>query len=145
MAQIQHIVFATDYSEGSARACDMTRFLLHTTGARLTVLHVIAELVDPHRRLLPHTLANTFAQEVERCAVHDMNAFCQAHFPGITVTTEIVIGRPHEQINLFAKANDVDLIVMGTHGRTGLEKLFVGSTAEKVVRTASVPVMTIRE
>jgi nucleotide-binding universal stress UspA family protein len=145
MAQIQHIVFATDYSEGSARACDMVRFLMERTGARLTLLHVIAELVDPHRRLLPQALTTTFAQEVERCAVQDMNAFCQAHFPEVALQTEIVIGHPHEQINQYAQSATADLIVMGTHGRTGFEKLFVGSTAEKVVRSSRVPVLTIRE
>lgn len=145
MADIKTILFATDYSEGSVRACDMVHTLTSLTGARLAVLHVVTELVDSQRRLLPPGVMKTLVAEVERHAVEDMHTFCERHFAGLDVTTEIVIGHADEEILKFAQTVEADLIVMGTHGRKGIEKLFVGSTAEKVVRSSKIPVLTVRE
>jgi nucleotide-binding universal stress UspA family protein len=63
---------------------------------------------------------------------------------GVTVETEIIEGSPSREIIRAAEANDCDLIVMGTHGRGGLDRLLLGSVAEKVVRSAPIPVMTVR-
>ncbi len=145
MADIKNILFATDYSEGSARACDLVRTLTRLTGARLTVLHVVTELVDRQRKMLPPGIMKTVAEEVERHAVEDMHKFCDAQFSGLEVGTEIVIGRADEEILKLAESLAADLIVLGTHGRTGIEKLLVGSTAEKVVRSSRIPVLTVRE
>lgn len=62
---------------------------------------------------------------------------------GIEGEKEVVPGIPHTEINGYANEAEIDLIVMGTHGRTGLNRLLIGSTAEKVVRTSEVPVMTV--
>lgn len=145
MADIKTILFATDFSEGSARACDMARTLAALSGARLHVLHVIGELVDKRSRMLTSEVVDTLAREVERHAVEDMHRFVDANFAGLTTTTEIVIGVAHEEVVDQARKVGADLIVMGTHGRTGLEKMLVGSTAEKVVRSSPVPVLTVRE
>lgn len=63
---------------------------------------------------------------------------------GVEVTTSVEKGVSHESIVNYATANDVDMIVMGTHGRTGLDHVMIGSVAERVVRTSPVPVLTIR-
>lgn len=63
---------------------------------------------------------------------------------GITAVTDVGPGIPHKEINNYVEENDIDLIVMGTHGRTGLGRILMGSTTEKVVRTADVPVMTVK-
>lgn len=145
MPDIKTIVFGTDFSDGSIRACEMARTLTSLTGARLHVLHVITELVDKHRRSLTADVVDTLVREIERHAVEDMHQFCDAHFADLDTETDIVIGVSHEELVKKAIAVDADLIIMGTHGRTGLEKLFVGSTAEKVVRTSPIPVLTVRE
>ncbi|MFW6321937.1 MAG: universal stress protein [Halohasta sp.] len=62
---------------------------------------------------------------------------------GVSVTAEFVTGTPHKQIIAYADDADIDLIVMGTHGRTGLDRYLLGSVTERVVRTAGVPVMTV--
>ena len=62
----------------------------------------------------------------------------------MTATSFIRIGNPVDEINRFVDEKKVDLIVMGTHGRTGLQHLLVGSVAERVVRTATCPVLTVR-
>lgn len=68
----------------------------------------------------------------------------RAERAGVTVTTTIERGIPHEEILAYADANDVDVIVMGTHGRTGLNRFLIGSVTEKVIRSADVPVLVIR-
>lgn len=145
MAEIKTILFATDFSEGSVRACDLARTLTALAGARLHVLHIITELVDKQRRRLPVDVVDTLVREVERHAVEDMHRFCDANFAGLQTTTDIVIGVAHEEVINQARKVNADLIIMGTHGRTGLEKMLVGSTAEKVVRSSPIPVLTVRE
>jgi nucleotide-binding universal stress UspA family protein len=63
---------------------------------------------------------------------------------GISATTAVETGYPHSEIIRYADENDVDLIVMGTHGRTGVERYLLGSVTEKVVRLANQPVVTVR-
>ena len=145
MTHIKKILLATDFSEGSAGAADMARTLATMAGAEVVVLHVVTELSDKQSRHLPSEVVATLTREVERHAVEDMHRFCDRHFKELPHVTEIVNGRASAKILEIAKATGVDLIVMGTHGRTGLEKLFVGSTAEKVVKTSGIPVLTVRE
>lgn len=68
----------------------------------------------------------------------------EAERVGVDVTTSVESGVPHESIVEYATITDVDMIVMGTHGRTGLDHVVIGSIAERVVRTSPVPVLTIR-
>jgi nucleotide-binding universal stress UspA family protein len=145
MADIHTILFATDFSEGSVRACDMARTLAAQSGANVLVLHVITEFADKQSRHLPTEVIETLIREVEKHAVEDMHRFCDKHFSGLPHTSEIVIGKADQEILRIAAMRNADLIVMGTHGRTGIEKLFVGSTAEKVVRSSKIPVLTVRE
>lgn len=62
---------------------------------------------------------------------------------GLNTVTEVTEGVPHREINNYAEEESVDLIVMGTHGRTGLDRVLVGSNTEKIVRTSEIPVMTV--
>jgi nucleotide-binding universal stress UspA family protein len=63
---------------------------------------------------------------------------------GLTVVTETVEGNPYEEILEYASKRGIDMIIMGTHGRTGLDRVVMGSVAERVVRRSPVPVLTVR-
>ncbi len=145
MKTMQSILLATDFSVGSQRASELARSLAQVHGASLTVLHVITDLTDHNARLLSAEVRERLAAEVERTAVEDMQSFSATLPPGLTVRTEIVSGKAHQQIIRQAEQLGVDLIVLGTHGRAGLEKWMLGSTAEKVVRGSPIPVLTVRE
>ncbi|SFX73317.1 universal stress protein [Marinospirillum alkaliphilum] len=150
MAEYKTLLFATDFSEGASKAADHARSLASLCKARLHLLHVITELTDKRRRRLPAEVVNTFVREVETHALEDMHAFRDKYFAdaaeaGYEVTTDVVIGSGFQEILKQAEIIGADLIVMGTHGRTGLEKVLVGSTAERVVRQSIIPVLTIRE
>ncbi|MBK1700180.1 universal stress protein [Thiococcus pfennigii] len=145
MTKIQTILLATDFSQGAARACDMAATLARAHGASLILLHVITELGDRHARLVSAEVIERLSAEVERHAVEDMHGFRERHFQDLPVVTEILIGRAHAEIVRYARQVQADLIVMGTHGRAGLEKMLLGSTAEKVIRSSPIPVLTVRE
>lgn len=149
MAEYKTLLFATDFSEGASQAIDHARQLAKLTGARLHLLHVITELADKRRRRIPADVIDTFIREITRHAEEDMESFKEEYFAdapdlGFKVTYEVSIGTGHEDIIKAAETIKADLIILGTHGRTGIEKVLVGSTAERVVRNSHIPVLTVR-
>jgi nucleotide-binding universal stress UspA family protein len=145
MAKIETILFATDFSKGSAQASELARTLGTLSGARLHVLHVISALSDRSNLRISTAMLSNMMDEFKEGAAQDMQQFCQDNFAGLEVTTSIVVGSSHEELLREAGRIGADMIVMGTHGRTGLEKLLMGSTAEKVVRSSTIPVLTVRQ
>ena len=73
-----------------------------------------------------------------------MSAFTDEHFPGLAVTGLVRAGYPAEEILAAAEEEHADMIVMGTHGRTGFDRMLFGSVAEKVVMAAACPVLTVK-
>lgn len=149
MAQYKTILFATDFSEGSEKAVEHARTLAQLTGAKLHLFHVITELSDKRRKRVPADVIDTFIREVTRQATEDMEAFCHQHFSdlsshGVDVSHSIEVGTGYTAILDQAKQLNADMVIMGTHGRSGIEKVLVGSTAERVVRNALIPVLTVR-
>lgn len=149
MAQYKTILFATDFSEGAEKAVGHARTLAKLTGASLHLFHVITELSDKRRKRVPADVIDIFIREVTRQAREDMDSFCQQHFSdaaaeGIELIHTIEVGSGYEVILEEANRIQADMIVMGTHGRSGIEKVLVGSTAERVVRNALIPVLTVR-
>ncbi len=149
MAQYKTILFATDFSEGAEKAVEHAKTLARLSGARLHLFHAITELSDKRRKRVPPDVIDTFIREVTRQAKEDLEHFCQLHFSGesaegIELSHSIEVGIGDTAILEEAKKINADMIVMGTHGRSGIEKVLVGSTAERVVRNALIPVLTVR-
>lgn len=145
MVQLKTILYATDFSESSEPASRTALYLAKLSGATIHVLHVISELAESRRARIQAEAFDIFEKEVETNIVKEMEQFCSDKFEGdVDYLTETVIGRPFQEI--IKKADDIraDLIIMGTHGRTGLEHVIVGSTAERVVRRSHIPVLTVR-
>lgn len=145
MKTIAKILYATDFSESSAPAWDYAQSLARLSGADLHVLHVVSELSENRRRLIPSDTFTLLEKEVEENAAEETKRFCRENCAeGVDYTVEAVIGTPHTEIIRKAAEVNADLIVMGTHGRTGIEHALVGSNAERVVRHSPVPVLTVR-
>ena len=136
----ERILHPTDGSEGSEAAAEHAIELARRYDASLHVVYAVRTDVVPD--------AGGFGvydalEEAGQTAVDA--AVERAEAAGVeTVEGAIERGRPHRVIVQYADEHDVDLVVMGTHGRTGLDHYLLGSVAEKVVRTSPVPVMTVR-
>lgn len=141
------ILVATDLSELSVRALACAGEMAKALEASLTVLHVVdvRGLTAGFTELDVYFDVGSVLEGLEKDAREALPGFVEkAGLPaGVPVRTEVVQGVPVDRIIDFAKDNGHDLIVLGTHGRSGFSRLFFGSVAEKVVRSAHMPVLTV--
>lgn len=144
MKQFNNILFATDFSEASGPAAEYALTLAKLTGAHLHVLHVINELDEHQRVMIPREAFQVLEKEIEVQTVRELDRFSKGPAAGLKTTTHAVVGSAFQKILEISATVNADLIVMGTHGRTGMEQVIVGSTAERVVRRSKIPVMTVR-
>lgn len=145
MKPFDRILTAVDFSENSDYAFEYALMLSKQFNAELTVVHVINEPVDLRGFYVPHISFEQLEKEIEEGAIKMMEKFCQSRMGAFSnYKTSIITGIPYEAIIKRATETDANLIVLGTHGRTGLDHLIFGSTAERIVRSASCPVLTIR-
>jgi len=139
------LLLPTDFSDCSAEAARVARLLAERFGSRIVVLHILDEpaALDPmFRGDVPLELLRS---RMEQFAQESMDAFLAAHFSGFeNVDTMLAAGIPYREIIKKARECGAGLIVIGTHGRTGVEHVIFGSTAEKVVRIAPCPVLSVR-
>ena len=144
MKKISRILCTVDLSDHSKQVAEYARLLAESLGAQVDVLYVAPTLSQYVGFHVPPSSIENFVGEIVDGAEKSMASFVAENFPGLTVTGKIVTGYAAEEIIHYANSIKADLIVMGTHGRKGLDRVLFGSVAEKVVKTAGQPVMTIR-
>ncbi|RQS96895.1 universal stress protein [Burkholderia seminalis] len=142
-----NILVALDGSDTSSRALDAALTLASETGARLTPVYVVDLLVPAYDMYGydPSILVDAFREEglrVTEDAARRMKARGVAGTPQISNVAPAGETVPHRIVGL-AREIEADLIVMGTHGRHGFQRLFLGSVAERVLRQATCPVLMI--
>ncbi len=146
MKPFDTILFAVDFSESSDHAFDYAFELAKKFSSRLVIVHVINEPVDLRGFYVPHISFDNLEKEIAEGAEKMMDRFCAAKLEGFANFERAVIsGVPYEEIVRKSEEVGADLIVMGTHGRKGLDHMLFGSTAERVVRMSGCPVMTVRQ
>ncbi len=138
-----HILITTDFSTSSVPAFAAAKELASRFGARLSLVHVHDPkmLVQPPR--YGHPVA---ADELEEKVEHLLERERTRHFHGLTALTTALVeaSKPADAICEYAAVHQVNLIVMATHGRTGLARMLIGSVAEAVVQHAPCSVLTVR-
>jgi nucleotide-binding universal stress UspA family protein len=145
MKEFSTILFATDFSEISEYAFEYAYTLTRKYDSRLIIMHVINEPVDLRGFYVPHISFDSLEQEIIDAAEKMMVKFCAGRLQDLPKhETVIASGIPYEEILRKVDDDDVSLVVLGTHGRAGIDHLLFGSTAERVVRRARCPVMTVR-
>ncbi len=147
MKQLEKILFPTDFSRCANQALSRAHSLAKQYGAELHMLHgIVLHEDDPHHPAHHFPDVNEIHARLKNSAEKQMDSTLTAYGDGIQVVKAQERGIAAAPVILdYAKENDIDLIVMGTHGRRGLGHLFLGSVAEEVVRLAPCSVMTIRE
>ena len=146
MTQIRSILVATDFSDTAKIAVLKAIELVQAFHASLEVLHVID---DPYEfagqvpRYLPE--ADAFLQTLKDAANRDLNrVLTPEEVTHYRATLNMSVGKPAAEIVRFAKDRDVDMVVVGTHGRGAVWHMLLGSVAEQIVRNAHCPVLTVR-
>jgi nucleotide-binding universal stress UspA family protein len=142
----KRILVPMDFSPPSEAALEYARSVAARYGASLHLLHVAD---DPYRAFYSaeafvpaiEGLRDEILTETTRCLTERLRPSDVAE---LGATAEAIVGTPAGSIVEYASGNDIDLIVMGTHGRGGMAHLLMGSVAERVVRTAPCPVLTVR-
>ena len=143
--EIKSILFPTDFSEGSAQALEYAIDLTNRYGAKLTVIHVIYDVVRATGWYVPHTSVEEMYKDLEKSAQKELDSFGIKEMGALKNVERVVLkGVPHEEIIKYATQQKMDMIIMGTHGRKGLDRVLFGSTASQVVRFAPCPVLSVR-
>ncbi|ROQ90693.1 universal stress protein [Desulfosoma caldarium] len=137
------ILFPVDFSPVSEKIVPVVREMAERFQAKVHVLFVARIFDDLGSMYVPRPSIKTIQTELAEGARKKLNEFLQQHFQDLPMEGQVVSGDPAEEILKFAATQGMDLIVMGTHGRKGLERIVFGSVAERVVKGASVPVLTV--
>ncbi len=138
----EHILIPTDGSKSARRATDHGLELARTYDATVHALNVVDRTVYASR---PGMEWDDSKEILERAGKRATDRIADtADEAGLSVVTAVRDGVPHRIIGEYANEHEIDLIAMGTHGRTGLSKWMIGSVTERVLQTATVPVLTVR-
>lgn len=141
---IKRILVATDFTDLSEQAIDTAVAFAHESGATLDLVHVASELafaVPPPMEMVtvPFDVAGAVRDASNRMSVEEE----RLRKRGVACESNVLVGRADTQIVDHAAKTHSDLIILGTHGRTGLPHVLLGSVAEKVVQHAHCPVLTV--
>jgi len=140
---VQRILCPVDFSEPSGQALDYAVTLASTLGAELHLLHAyqLPVYALPDGALIPSAeLAASVSSEAQEA----LDGLVNDRIPdGVVAHPHLTEGAPYLEVERLVKELDIDLVVMGTHGRTGFARLLMGSVAERVIRTCPVPVLSV--
>ena len=147
MTQLKRILVPTDFSDHSEHAAAYALELAKRYEAdEIHCVHVSdipADLMATSAYYMTGP-SEQFVEQVRAESRKSLEAFAQKNFPGVPVETVFLEGRPFAEIVRYASENQVDLIVISTHGRSGIKHALFGSVAEKVIRKAPCPVLVVK-
>lgn len=146
MIDLHQILIPTDFSKFSDVALNYAAALAEKFGAKLHLLHIVQDLglIVPDAVAVAPPVFPPMDQFVQAARTAMERLANQESLKGLTLERQIREGQPFYEIIRYAKEANIDLIVMGTHGHTGLAHVLLGSVTERVVRKAPCPVLTVR-
>ncbi|MGK9477302.1 universal stress protein [Melioribacter sp. OK-6-Me] len=146
MSLIKKILVPVDFSEYSKEALKYAVQFAKQFNAKLYIIYVIEPVIYPADFSMGQVAIPSLENDIKKRAEEEMDSLIKS-FVDPSLETDIIIktGKPFVEIIETARETDTDLIIMATHGHTGVEHLLFGSTAEKVVRKAPCPVLTMRK
>lgn len=144
MPALKKILCAIDLSEQSETVAEYAVMLAKLADASIVAVYAAPTLTQYTGFHVPPNTIDNFVGEIVSGAEQSMGEFVAQHFAGVDARGLVVVGYAAEEILAVAEKEQVDLIVMGTRGRKGIDLILFGSVAEKVVKNAACPVVTIR-
>ncbi|MFV0421857.1 universal stress protein [Oleidesulfovibrio sp.] len=144
MLAIKKILCAVDFSNHSKAVAEYARLFAKPLGAEVIVVYAAPSLSQYVGFHVPTASIETLVGEIVTGAEKTMDAFVTENFADVKASGRVVTGYAAEEILSVAETEKVDMVIMGTHGRKGFDRILFGSVAEKVVKSANMPVLTIR-
>jgi nucleotide-binding universal stress UspA family protein len=143
--QVKKILVPIDFSEYSKSALKYATSFAEIFHSELVLVYVIEPVIYPPDFSMGQISIPAVDLEMDKRAKEELEKLAQTEFnSSIKVTTMVKTGKPFVEIIETAKEEEVDLIIISSHGHSGVEQILFGSTAEKVVRKSTCPVLTIR-
>ncbi len=149
LKKIKTVVTPIDFSDNAGLVVESAAYMAGTFDAKLHVIFIVQNFEDYSGFFVPQVNVPNIEHELFVGAQKQMESFCQEHEQYFQqsgahgIENKVIVGDVAEKIVNYAAEVETDLIVMGTHGYKGLEKIMFGSVADKVVKSAPCPVMTI--
>ncbi len=143
MNELRKILIPIDFSEHSLNALEYAKLFAGKFNAELILLNIVEPVVFTADLTMGQVIPS-IESELYQKSEEKVKELVDSLRNKFNVRGVVKIGRPHVEIIEFAKDEGVDLIIIGSHGHTGVEQLLFGSTAEKVIRKASCPVLIIK-
>jgi len=145
MVKIQKILFPIDLTDNSSTVLPYVLSLSEKYGSEICLLHVVEDFAKWDGGIyIPHIPLDQYREDALKGAEKALDKVCEEKLKGCPrFQKKIAYGDPAQEILNAIESEDIDVVVMGTHGRKGLEHVIFGSVARKVVRRSSVPVFTV--
>jgi nucleotide-binding universal stress UspA family protein len=141
---IKTILCAVDLSQHSEVVATYAVAFAEAFSARVIAVYIAPALTQYVGFHVPPSSIENFVSEIVTGAEQNMKEFVEANFKGIEAEGKVANGYAAEEILHQAEICEADLIVMGTHGRVGIDRILFGSVAERIVKSSLIPVMTVR-
>ncbi len=144
MKEFKKILYPIDFSESSKKIFPYVMTFSKTFGSTVHLLYVVRDLKYLTGFHVPHPSLDKLEAEITSSSEKMMEKVCKEDLQGCPFfVKKIVVGDAANEIIAYAQEEKIDLIILGTHGRKGLEKALFGSVADRVVKNSPVPVLTI--
>lgn len=144
MIVFERILYPIDLSESSAKIAPYVRAMAGKFESKIFILFAARAFEYYSSMYVPHPSISRFEKEVIDGAEKRLYEFVDEHFGDFSNTRAVVVaGDASEEIIKYIEEHNIDLVIMGTHGRKGMDKIIFGSVAERVLKTSPVPVMVV--
>ena len=145
MLEIKRILFPIDFTENASKVLPYALSVSEKYDAVIYLLHVVEDLTKwGGGSYIPHIPLGQYQEEALKGAEKALDTVCEEQLQGCpNFQKRTLSGDPAQEILKAIESEDIDMVIMGTHGRKGLEHIFFGSVAENVVKKSPVPVLTI--
>jgi nucleotide-binding universal stress UspA family protein len=144
MLEIKRILFPIDFTENSSKILPYVLSVAEKYDAAIYLLHVVEDFSKWGGFYIPHIPLDRFQEDALKGAERTLDRVCEEQLQGCpNFHKRILFGDPAQEILKTIESEQIDLVIMGTHGLKGLELVFFGSVAENVVKKSPAPVLTI--